>query len=155
MDTEHASQLLGLPQAAEKLGITRFRAGELVRAGVIPATRMSGRWFISEDELVTFAETFQPPVVVSRPRPSRTQRTRSEGTRSAIARLLRDWHDATAEELAVSIDLHPGNVRKHLALMELAGHTSRDAKGTWSLTPSGQERYLTPTCPPQEAHRAS
>ncbi len=151
MDTQDCP-VLGLPQAAEKLGVTRFRVGELVRAGVIPATLMSGRWFVHEDALVRFAESFHPPATVAvRPRPA----SRGERTRTAMARLLADWQEATADELAVPLELHPGNVRKHLVIMEAAGLASRDVKGAWRLTQDGADRYGTSSYSPQEANRAS
>jgi DNA-binding transcriptional ArsR family regulator len=141
--------LLGLPQAAEKLGITRRRAGELVRAGVIPATRIADRWFVQEGVLEKFAESFRPLPPSNRRRPP----IRSERTRLAIAQLLSDWQDATADELAVPLDLHPGNVRKHLVIMEAADLVSRDRQGVWRLTPVGHDRY--PASSTHEAHRAS
>ena len=41
---------------------------------------------------------------------------------------------ATAEELAGYLSIHPGNVRKHLLILEAQGQVQRGKDGQWSLT---------------------
>ena len=43
---------------------------------------------------------------------------------------------ATAEELAAYLDIHPGNARKHLLILQAQGRAERGADGQWSLLPS-------------------
>jgi DNA-binding transcriptional ArsR family regulator len=91
---------------------------------------------VREEDLESFAATYRPQRAGRRA----GQTTRNDLHRTAIAELLADWQNATAEELATAIGLHPGNVRKHLAMLRAAGIVDRDDDGLWQLTPSGQ-RY--------------
>lgn len=38
------------------------------------------------------------------------------------------------------IDMHEGNIRKHLCIAEAQGLAERDEAGQWSLTPTGLRR---------------
>ena len=58
-----------------------------------------------------------------------------------MARLLADWQEGTADELAVGVGLHPGNVRKHLVILEAAGIAEREDSGFWRLTDAGRRLY--------------
>jgi predicted ArsR family transcriptional regulator len=48
--------------------------------------------------------------------------------------LLRDWGSASAEELARVLAIHPGNVRKYLAILSAEGRAQRRSDGQWVLT---------------------
>lgn len=64
-------QLLTVPQAAERLGISRIEAYQLVKAGEIPAKRLSPRririselalqqWIDSKEDVATVAYSSTP-----------------------------------------------------------------------------------------------
>lgn len=129
-----APGLIGLVEAAKRLGVCRETANDLVRDGLLPATRVGPWWYVQEEDLESFAATYRP-----RPGPRRRQ-SRNEEHRAKIAELLADWQDATPAELSTVIGLHPGNVRKHLVMLEAAGVAERDDEGLWRLTQAGR-RY--------------
>ncbi len=125
---------LGLPDAAGRLGIERSSLNRLVREGRIAAQRIGPHWYIDPAVLDEFASSY---------RPARHRRTRhpTNESREQVARLLADWQEGTADELAVGIGLHPGNVRKHLVILEAAGVAERDDSGFWRLTEAGRHLY--------------
>ena len=43
--------MLSIPQAAERLGITRQRAHQLVQSGELKATQVGRAWVIEEEEV--------------------------------------------------------------------------------------------------------
>jgi DNA-binding MarR family transcriptional regulator len=123
-------QLLGLNDAARQLGVERATLTRLVRNGSLPGLRLADRWYVEARDLADFASSYKP-----------RRRTRAAEKTSAaqakIAATLADWQEATANELAVAVELHPGNVRKHLLLLQQAGKVQRDEEGLWSLTAAG------------------
>lgn len=126
-------QLLGLDQAAKQLGICVKSARQLVADDSLPAIRLADRWYVHADDVTEFARTWEPP---RRARPAPRPRPENPN-RIAIVLALADWERATAEELAIAVQIHAGNVRKNLALLEAAGLAERGGDGQWSLTPDG------------------
>jgi len=107
----------------------------MVRLGRLPARRIGPHWYIEEAVLEEFASSYQRPRHRTRRKPPTSE------SREKVARLLAEWQEATADELAVGIDLHPGNVRKHLVILEAAGVADRDDEGFWRLTQAGRRLY--------------
>ena len=105
---------------------------QLVRNGRLPARRLGQLWYVERKVLEEFAETYEPRRLKSGQR-----RTSNTDSRERVARLLAEWQAATADELAVGIGLHPGNVRKHLVILASAGVAERDDEGLWRLTAAG------------------
>lgn len=62
------------------------------------------------------------------------------GTGQQALRHLAEWGSGNADELAIAMQLHPGNVRKALAIAAGLGFASRDGQN-WSLTDNGH-RWL-------------
>lgn len=127
------TDLLGLPEVARRLGVQRGTVNQFVRNGRLPARRLGQLWYVERKVLEEFAETYEPR------RLKRGQRqTSNTDSRERVARLLAEWQAATADELAVGVGLHPGNVRKHLVILASAGVAERDDEGLWHLTPAGR-----------------
>jgi excisionase family DNA binding protein len=127
------TDLVGLPEAARRLGVQRSTVSQLVRDRRLPARRLGQLFYVEREVLEEFAETYQPR------RLKRTARqTSNTDSREKVARLLAEWQSATADELAVGIGLHPGNVRKHLVILASAGVAERDDEGLWRLTAAGR-----------------
>lgn len=125
-------RLLGLSQVAKQLGMSFERVRRLAESNTLPAIRLADRWLVHADDVAEFAKTWVPPKPVRqvRPRPENPNRV-------AIVTVLADWQRATAEELAVAVQLHAGNVRKNLVLLQAAGFAVRAEDGQWSLTLAG------------------
>ena len=129
---DRITNLVGLPEVARHLGVSSKTVRELVRLRRLPARRLGQLWYVDRDVLEEFAQTYQP----RRPKPAQ-RRTTNTDSRERVARLLAEWQSATADELAVGIGLHPGNVRKHLVILASAGVAERDHEGLWRLTAAG------------------
>lgn len=128
--------LLGTTDVARRLGVKRATVTELVARGSLPALRLADRWYVEASDLDAFAKTYTPR--------KRTANSRNARNRQAVMQTLADWHEATAAEIAQAVELHPGNVRKHLVLMEKAGLTARVGEGLWTLTAEGQTSLQPP-----------
>ena len=50
-----------LTQAAKHLGISRQRAHQLVRRGILRAEQIAGRWLVPQEELVRLAAIVRLP----------------------------------------------------------------------------------------------
>lgn len=118
---DRITDLVGLTEVARHLGVSSKTVRELVREHRLPARRLGQLWYVERDVLDEFAETYQP----RRPKRSPRQTSKTD-SRERVARLLAEWQSATADELAVGIGLHPGNVRKHLVILAAAGVAERD-----------------------------
>ena len=130
---DRIADLVGLTEAARHLGVSSKTVRELVHHGRLPARRLGPLWYVERQVLEEFAETYQPRRLKRSPRS-----TSNTDSRERVARLLAEWQAATADELAVGIGLHPGNVRKHLLILASAGVAERDDEGLWHLTAAGR-----------------
>ncbi len=131
--TSYDCNLVGLTEVARQLAVSTKTVRELVHQHRLPARRLGPHWYVERKVLEEFAETYQPR------RLKRAQRrTSNTDSREKVARLLAEWQEATAEELAVGVALHPGNVRKHLVILATAGIAERDDEGLWRLTAAGR-----------------
>jgi excisionase family DNA binding protein len=126
--------MVSLPAAAERLSLHRATVNEMVQSGRLPATRVGAHWFVARTDLDAFAATYR------RPRNAPRRIPRKPLVAPEILATLADWGDATVAELAAVIDMHEGNIRKHLCLAEADGLAERDEFGRWSLTSAGRAR---------------
>jgi excisionase family DNA binding protein len=129
IETEEAT--VGLPEAADRLGVHRATVNDMVRSGRLPAHREGAHWRIDRAVFEQFASSYvKPPnAPARRPRGLPTSAPR-------LLELLQEFGSASAAELAPLVDLHEGNVRKHLCLLELTGEIRRRPDGEWELTTS-------------------
>jgi excisionase family DNA binding protein len=135
-ETEYVS----LPEAASVLGVHRATVNEMVLHGRLEAIRDGAQWRIRRADLEGFAANYvRPPNAPPRRGEALPQ------TSTDLVRLLTDFHSASASELAPFLDVHEGNVRKHLRLMERAGLVRREPDGQWFLTPKGGDLTSHPT----------
>jgi excisionase family DNA binding protein len=126
---ESAEATVGLPEAAELLGVHRATVNDMVRKERLPAHREGAHWRIDRRALEEFAATYV--------KPANAPATRDRGLPSSapdLEALLADWGHASAGELALVLVLHEGNVRKHLRLLDAAGRVRRRPDGEWELT---------------------
>ncbi len=132
-----SERLVGLPEAATRLGVHRATVNDMVQAGRIPARRVGPHWFIQESDLRQFAQTYQ------RPRNAPRRLPRAPVVSPEILTFLAEWGEATVAELAAVVDMHEGNIRKHLCLAEAQGLAQRDEFSQWRATAEGRRRAVT------------
>lgn len=125
--------LVGLPEAARILGVHRATVNDMVREGRLAAGRDGARWMIRADDLERFAASYVRPPNAP---PHRVRGGLLESSRSVLE-WLAEFENASAVELAQVIDLHEGNVRKHLRILETKGLVDRRGDGSWHVTPRG------------------
>lgn len=94
--------------------------------------RVGPHWFIDERDLASFAATYRRPLNAPR------RQQRRPVVSPEILKWLAEWDDATITELAVVVEMHEGNIRKHLCLAEVLGLAGRDEFSRWRLTPEGR-----------------
>ena len=121
-------ELVGLPEAADRLGLHRATLNAMVHNERIPATRYGPHWYIRRPDLEDFASRYRRPANS----PIRRRKTdEPPPAQAAIMAMLDEWDEATSEELAAVIGLHVGNIRKHLRLLEAKGLAIRTIDGVW------------------------
>jgi excisionase family DNA binding protein len=101
---------------------------EAIARRILPATNQGGRWLIRRDDLLTWDQRAQ--------RRPRTKRGTAAPWQRA-AQLLAEFGPLSAGELAqLSGGIHPGNARKHLAILANQGRAKRRPDGQWVLIES-------------------
>ena len=125
---------VGLPEVAERLGVHRATVNDMVRDGRLPATRDGAHWLVRRVDLDEFASTYVRPSNAPTPRASTLPTTAPK-----ISELLTEFGSASALELTPLLEIHEGNVRKHLRLMEAAGLVASGRDGQWHLTARGTD----------------
>jgi excisionase family DNA binding protein len=128
--------LVGLPEAAQILGLHRATVNDMVIAGRLRGYRLGAHWYVRRLDLETFRRSYQRPKTVPHRKVAEIRRYWTE----QLLRWLLHWHDAASAELDVVLDLHVGNIRKYLALAEQEGLVTRDDCGRWTLTIDGLAR---------------
>jgi excisionase family DNA binding protein len=123
---------VGLPEAADRLGVHRATVNGMVRSGRLPAHRDGAHWRIDREVFERFASTYIKPPNAPARRPRGIP-----ASAPALLELLREFGSASAAELAPLLDLHEGNVRKHLRLLEHDGQVRRRTDGEWEIRPRG------------------
>lgn len=128
-------ELVGLPAAAELLGLHRATVNDMVITGRLRGYRLGAHWYVRRSELEIFQRAYRRPR--SAPRRKAVE-TRAHWT-NEIVRWLLHWGEASTAELDRVLDLHIGNIRKYLTIAEQDGLVIRDDYGWWSLTSRGRE----------------
>jgi excisionase family DNA binding protein len=132
-----ADEWVGLPAAGEFLGLHRATVNEMVRQRRIPARREGAHWLIRRDDLLAFKQNYRRP----RNAPRRHIRRDSlPETAADVAVRLADWGDATVPELAEVLNVHHGNIRKNLSILQTRALAEPTPSGSWRLTPAGYRR---------------
>lgn len=126
---------VGLPEAAAVLGVHRATVNDMVREGRLAAERDGARWVVKREDLDEFAASYV--------RPPNAPPQRIRGGLLATSRSVLEWlvelEEATAVELAQVVDLHEGNVRKHLRILEAKGMVARLPDGCWVVSAQGHQ----------------
>lgn len=120
---------VGLPEVADVLGLHRATVNDWVRRRRLKARRRGAHWFVLRSDLEALAADYSRP----RNAPPRRESPILPTSAPRIVELLREFGSASALELAPLLDLHEGNVRKHLRLMEHEGLVRRQPDGQWLL----------------------
>ncbi len=124
-------RLLSTVETAQLLGITRISVHSMVTEGRLPAQRIDGHWCIAQSDVEAYRPRLPPTAGTKRVGPI------SDSARRMLV-LLEQWGSSKADELAVVVDLHPGNVRKGLAIAEKLGYVTREGH-EWLLTDTGRQ----------------
>ena len=136
-DQQTQGPLYTPPQVGALLGIDQRTVRDYIRTNKLPAIRIDGHWFISESDLQTFRSTYCPSSRKKRDTRRFNLRQVDLDTLSTLAQ----WDDGTAEELALALQLHPGNARKHLCILEaqefVVRVAKRDSATVWRVTAKG------------------
>ena len=129
-------ELLSTAQMAEHIGA--HPATVRLYAPRIPgATRNErGQWMLPATSVEAARRLISGALVGRKHRTSPLN-----GTGHRALQNLAEWGNGTADELAIAMQVHPGNVRKTLAIAAGLGLTARDGQN-WSVTDSGR-RWLT------------
>ena len=128
-DDQSVQSLVGLPEVAEVLGVHRATVNDMVRCKRLRAERRGAHWMVKKSDLDEFASSYVRP-----PNAPNRRSSALPPAAAAILAFISDFGAASAGELAPLLELHEGNVRKHLRLMEVAGLVMRQADGQWHLT---------------------
>lgn len=116
-------------EAAKLIGRSQSAVRQAIHRGRLQATNERGHWWIEPDAVIRWdSASRRGPVLIRQPSHERT------------AGLLAEYYSASVEELARLADLHPGNVRKHLALLAQEGRVVKLADGQWTLTSAADEQ---------------
>ncbi|HMR94826.1 MAG TPA: helix-turn-helix domain-containing protein [Microthrixaceae bacterium] len=123
-----------LPEAARRLGVHRATVNDMVRSERLPAVRDGAEWVIDRAVFEAFAAAYERP----KNAPPRQKRGELLATTESVLTWLRAIGPATVAELDQVVDLHEGNIRKHLLILEARSLAHRDRDGSWSLTEAGE-----------------
>ncbi len=118
-------ELLSTTEAAALTGRDMGVIRHAIWAGRLPAAERTslGRPLVRRSDLLAWDKRA----------PHKPQKKGKEPWLKA-AKALGVLGSATAEELAGYLSIHPGNVRKHLLILEAQEQVQRDKDGQWSLT---------------------
>jgi excisionase family DNA binding protein len=112
-------------EAAELIGRTQSAVRAAINSHQLPAVRHDGRHYVRRDDVLAWhqkARRMKPKISVR--------------TYEWTAHLLREYHSASIAELTELTHLHPGNVRKHLAILAEQGRVECRPDGQWVLVPN-------------------
>jgi len=87
---------------------------------------------------MTFASSYKRPSNAPTPR---DERLISDGGWRILSFLV-EWDSATTAELGRVVELHIGNIRKQLNMLEVAQLARRDKNNVWRPTVEGREADL-------------
>jgi DNA-binding transcriptional ArsR family regulator len=110
-------------EAAHLVGRTQGAVRGAIRDGHLPGIRHDGRRWVTVADLIAWDA-----------RAPRLGARRKQPAHERTADILATYGPASVDELTVLADLHPGNVRKHLAILAKEGRVERRPDGEWALT---------------------
>jgi hypothetical protein len=110
-------------EAAALIGRTQSAVRAAINNQALPGFRHDGRNYVRRADLLAWDQ--------------RTRRAKRHCVPAYehTAQLLREYQSATTPELAELSQLHPGNIRKHLAILATQGRVECRPDGQWVLTP--------------------
>ncbi len=110
-------------EAAALVGRTQSAVRAAINNRGLPGFRHDGRNYVRRADLLAWDQ--------------RTRRAKRHCVPAYehTAQLLREYQSATTPELAELSQLHPGNIRKHLAILATQGRVECRPDGQWVLTP--------------------
>ena len=123
--------LRSLREVAGVLGVTRSAVNLMVHDGRLPATRFGPSWYVCDNELETFRETYQPAPSAGR---KLGRRDGAPDLTESVLKLLEDWGEARVDELSEVVQRDPGNVRKYLSILRERGLATKTSNCTWAPT---------------------
>jgi len=126
MSMSHTDELLSTAEAAHIVQRAQDTIRAAIHKGLLPAVKNpdNSTWRVRRSDLVAWSDR-AGRIAVNRLRPSQQ-----------IAELLATYDSADATELATIMGIHPGNVRKHLAILAAQGQAERQDDGQWVLVSS-------------------
>lgn len=133
---QEVSDFLTLNEVAAALGVHRATVNDMVLNRRLRARRRRGHWLVDRTEFTNFAATYQRPPNAP---PRRNSRSLVSENGWQVLALLVEWSEGSVAEIDRGLDLHEGNIRKQLRLLESEGLVCRDANGSWSPTAAGQQ----------------
>ena len=109
-------------EAAALIGRTQSAVRAAINNQALPGFRRDGRNYVRRADLLAWDQ--------------RTRRAKRHCVPAYehTAQLLREYQSATTPELAELSQLHPGNIRKHLAILATQGRVECRPDGQWVLT---------------------
>lgn len=114
----------GTAEAARLVGRDEATLRQAIAAKRLRAQQQDGRWSISADDLLAWD--------AAAPRYRSTKVPAYERAWEVLA----EYPSTSAEELALLLDIHPGNARKYLAILAKQDRVTRLANGEWAPTPN-------------------
>ncbi len=130
MSISFTDEFLSTAEAARVVHRAQDTIRVTIRKGLLPAVKNhdDSTWRVRRSDLVAWSDHARR-ITVKRVHPSQQ-----------VAELLATYDSADVTELATIMGIHPGNVRKHLAILAAQGRAERQADGQWVLIGSQIDR---------------
>jgi len=127
MSMSYGEELLSTAQAAHVVQRGQATIRAAIRKGLLSASKNpdDSTWRVRRSDLLAWSDRAARRIAVNRPHPSQH-----------VAELLATYGSADVAELATIMGIHPGNVRKHLAILAAQGQAEHQDDGQWVLVSS-------------------
>lgn len=132
--TEASTDELTTGEAADLLGISAGRVRVFISEGRLPAHRCGPAWRVRRRDVEEFSRTGVLFKDGRGPRPSEAPSATWE-----TLEVLAELGVASANELALAVNRHPGNVRKYLIILRHRGFAEGLANGDYEITDAGRD----------------
>jgi excisionase family DNA binding protein len=123
------SEWISTTEAARRIGVGSVTIRNKIRVNELPARREGPIWLVDASALGEFKRS---------PGSGPRKQNQLTPTGRKAMRLLDEWGSGTSEELALVLEVNPGNVRKGLAIAEKLSFATRTGSD-WSLTKTGRQ----------------
>jgi hypothetical protein len=123
MSPNDVHQLLTTTQAAKLTQRPERSIRKALASQVLAGFNDRGKWFVRRDDLLVWDK-----------HTGRRHREQSSGPWERAAASLAEYGSLNADELAQLVGVHPGNARKHLAILAKQGRAERLPDGQWVPT---------------------